>query len=421
MNETMSSVAPPRVECERAAVATLAAMPSMGDRQRVGNVMADVSGVVLAGTHPWGGCDLELVVPRALVPLANRPLLTHVLSWLGDGGVERATVCGNRYTDPVRCRLMSADGGGVTAGLDVHYYEDMAPRGPAGCVRDAGMVSDATTLVVVDGSLVPQVALESLVETHRRTEADVTVVVSRDARGNGVNGDGLSPVGVYVFERRVIDHIPHQGYQDIKEGLIPLLYRKGMAILPFQANGSVPRVTNVDSYLAVNAWLLRSMWRDRRGGAGFGGEGYRTVGDAGVHRESSIDSTARLSGPILIDKGARIGRGVTIIGPTSVGEDCRIADGAVICRSVVWDHCSIGAKAVLDRCILTSGSCVSENTAFRYVVFSEQKKHEGGHKRLSALGPGSWGPTGGLKGNAAPLSSGIARNGRATSRLAAER
>jgi len=371
MSRTLSN-AGPIAASERKTLDMGLAKVGASQTRRGADLMSDVAGVVLAGTQPWGGCDLEWVVPRALVPVANKPLIGHVLEWLAAAGVKSVDVCGNRYTDLVRRRLLTkSDTGRLTCGLTVHYYEDMSPRGPAGCVRDAGALSDARTLVVVDGSLIPQVELQSIVETHRQTGAALTVVVSRDARGNGVNGDGLSPMGIYVFERSVIGHIPSNGYQDIKEALIPLLYRRGMCVMPYLASGSTPRVTNVDSYLAVNAWVLRTLWNRSRGLGSYGGDGYRSVGDAGVHRSVAIDSTVRLSGPILIGEETRVGQGVTIVGPASIGRGCHLGDGSVICRSVVWEGCTIGSHAVLDRCILTTRSNVRPDGTFRYVIFSE--------------------------------------------------
>lgn len=351
-----------------------------------------VTGVILAGTQPWGACALERVVPRALAPIANRALLTHVFGWLADGGICSASICGNSYTEDLRRRLTKDQADCcVPAGIEIDYYEDLAPRGPAGCVRDAGLGNGCETLVVVDGSLIPQVDLRALIDAHLQSNAVLTVVVSSDSQSCGFNGEGCTPMGIYVFSRVVLEHISPNGYQDIKESLIPHLFSLGMPVVPYPATCPVPRVTNVDSYLAVNGWMLKTL--SARSGAfdRYRSEGYRLIGDAGIHVSASVDSTARLIGPILVGEGSHVGRGVTIIGPTSIGPNCRIGEGAVICRTSMWDECTVESDTVLDRCIVSSRSIVQCGSAYRYVVFSERQERFAGlrhwfHRRAGSNG-----------------------------------
>ena len=361
------------MRCAPPAVAA-AGLRDMGD----GGAMSGVTGVIMAGAQPWGACALEKVIPLALAPIANEPLLTHLLVWLAESGVRSANICGNSYTQVVRRLFTNGLAGSYApAGMKIDYYEDLAPRGPAGCVRDAGLGSACETLVVVDGSLIPQVDLRELVGEHVRSGAALTVVVSGDANASGVNGDRLTPMGIYVFSRGVLEHISPNGYQDIKEALIPHLYRLGIPVVPYLAACPAPRVTNVDSYLGVNAWLLKTISGRSRELKRYRNQGYRTMGEGLVHVSASVDSTARLIGPILIGKGTSVERGVTIVGPTSIGPYCKVGEGAVICRTSVWDACTVEPGARLDRCILTSRASVRGESAYRYVVFSEVRKRFG--------------------------------------------
>ena len=82
-------------------------------------------------------------------------------------------------------------GPGEGLGVRLDYYEDVMPRGPAGCLRDAALRSDADIFVVVDGTVVTQVDLEAVLQAHAGMEADLTVVVSRTGRRSG--GGGRQP------------------------------------------------------------------------------------------------------------------------------------------------------------------------------------------------------------------------------------
>ena len=332
--------------------------------------VAHVAGVVLAGVQPWGACVLEEVTPRALTPVANRPLISHVLKWLDESGIRAVSVCSNTCTRTLRKVL----GPSETPDRDsppmaIDFYEDIAPRGPAGCIRDASVHSVHDVFIVVDGTIVPQLDIVELLGFHQRSGASLTVVVSSDLADTRTGGDARCPVGIYVFSKRALAHVPATGYQDIKETLIPRLYQYGESVVTFQMNGAMPRIKGVDSYLAVNDWVLSRSLCDPQEFSE-----YRTQGDARIHPSASVDSTVRLIGPILIGEGSSIGRGVTIVGPTTIGAHCRVGEGAIVCRTSVWDECTIKPDAVVDRCILTTHSWVRADSAYRYVVFADHRR-----------------------------------------------
>jgi len=53
-----------------------------------------------------------------------------------------------------------------------------------------------------------------------------TVTFNEPVEIPGVDAQVL-PAGVYVFERRALEHVASTGFQDIKENLIPRLHRAG--------------------------------------------------------------------------------------------------------------------------------------------------------------------------------------------------
>ncbi len=325
-----------------------------------------VSGIVLAGTQSWGECPLERVLPRSLAPIVNCPVIFYVLNWLDRSGVQRVSICGSRHTSTLRRSLNNGHSNHVPEGMCIDYYHDVAPRGPAGCVRDAGAGSNCDVCVVVDGTIVPQIDLPDLLEAHHRSGAAVTVVVSSAAGPNGTSEERLTPLGVYVFSHRALRHVPPAGYQDIKESLIPRLYQCGESVLTYRTDAAAPRVTGVNSYLAVNEWVLTHLrghddrFRD-----------YRNLQDALVHPTAMVDSTARLVGPIVVGPGSEIARGATIIGPTSIGSNSMINARAVLCRTSVWDDVVIGAGAIVDRSVVTTHANVHGGAPHRYVVVSD--------------------------------------------------
>jgi mannose-1-phosphate guanylyltransferase len=297
---------------------------------------------VLAGAYLGHG-SLDLLGPRPLLPAAQQPLVSYALRWMADGGVEVATICANSAARAIRASL-----NGSAYGLRLDYLEDLSPRGAAGCARDAGLRTKAASFVVADGTSVPVVDMGELLEGHRSSRAAITVVVEADAAGR------MQPAGVYVFDRRAFDLVPEDGFQDIKEKLIPSLYAAGEPVATHVVRGGAPRVVNADTYLALNQWLVERASRHRDWPHGF-----RAAGETILHDSARVDPTARLLGPVMLGAGASVGAGATLVGPVSIGPGTRIGDEAVVSRSVLWSGCIVGERAFVDRSMLADFAIVS--------------------------------------------------------------
>ena len=317
-----------------------------------------IGGIVLIGTHSWTNSAFDALTPRVLLPIAHRPLISYALSWLHEAGIRDAAVCGNRETSTLRHRLLRH----VPSDMRVAYHEDPMPRGAAGCMRDAAFASDAETFVVADGTAIPDVDLRDLLATHRSSGAVVTVVVNGEPRRHGNPGLEV-PTGIYVFERRAMDLVPARGFCDLKEKLIPQLYRAGHHVVTYRTPSAIPRVLSAATYLAVNEWMVERLIAD-----GEEPDGYTLSGMSLLHSTACIAGDAVLLGPVLVGPGVRIRTGAVVVGPTSIGRDATIERGVLVSRSAVWRRSLIGERAAVDRSILADGSVVAPSErAFRTV------------------------------------------------------
>ena len=319
----------------------------------------NVTGVVLVGTHPWRRSAFDRLPPRPLIPVAHRPLISYSLLWLHDCGIRNVIVCANRETQAIESRLLRH----APDAMSVSYQEDAMPRGAAGAVRDAAAASDADTFVVAEGTAIPNVDLRELLEAHRASGAIATVVGYSASGRDG--GDGIQVAsGIYVFNREALSAVPLRGFHDIKENLLPQLYRSGKRVLAYTARSSNPRVMGASSYLAANEWMV-----DQLISRGEPLEGYRRSGESLIHNDAVVAENAVLVGPVLVAPGARVLPNAVIVGPTSIGCDATVGHSALVSRSAVWRRSVIGDHAVADRCILGDDSVVAPHTqAFRSVM-----------------------------------------------------
>ncbi len=336
--------------------------------KRAGNV----HGIVVAGVYPAGQCALDELVPRPLLPVAQRPLITYALRFMRGGGLGHATICVNSGARVIRDRLDTSQ-----LGLQIDCLEDWSPRGAAGCARDAGLRTDARTFVVADGTAVPVLDLGELLASHASAGAALTVVVGADASGR------LRPSGVYVFDRRAFDFIPADGFQDIKEKLIPRLYESGEHVATHMADAVVPRVVNTDTYLALDQWAV-----ERASSHPDSADGFRVCGQAVVHHSAWVDPGARLLGPVLIGPAATVHAGATVVGPANIGAGTTLGRGAVVSRSVLWSGCVVGDGALVDRCMLADGVRVEP----RRPLFAELRVGEARRRQPGMPGRPIWDP-----------------------------
>lgn len=317
-------------------------------------------GIVLAGTHHWGDGVFERVLRGPLLPVAHAPLIKYPLEWLRDAGVEQTVLCANSATASLRTVL----GDGAAMSLALSYYEDLEPRGPAGCARDAAMMSSAQTFIVIEGTIVPTLDFGAMLEAHRVSGASATVVVEFDRRRRGMaSGVRRQPAGIYVFERGALESVGQHGYQDIKEGLLGKLNAAGRHVAMHEVHGLSAKVLDYSSYAAVSRWLVsRSIERPA-----FLSH-YHRVDEGMRHPTADVHPTARLIGPVLLGEGARVEADAVIVGPASIGDRTVVRARALVSRSFVWDDCIVGEDASVDSSVLADFCIVGAGDVLKSVT-----------------------------------------------------
>jgi NDP-sugar pyrophosphorylase family protein len=309
--------------------------------------------VVLAGTTAWRKTAFDQLLPRPVLPVGQLPLMAHPLRWLRAAGASRVTICASglapqlrEHLEPIRHLLP-----------ELTFHEDQSPRGAAGSARDAALATDADLFVVADATTIPDVSLLRVLAEHQESRAALTIVVQPSASGApsklSSRGGTLVPTGLYVFSRRAFEYVPAAGYQDIKESLIPRLYAAGELVATSEAESQCPQVLDARTYLAVSHRTIA------RAAAPAG------IVDALFEAAPTIDPSARISatallvGPVLVGPGVEIHDEAVIVGPASIGADSIVERGALVSRSVVWNGCTIGADAQVDRSVLSTGVAIA--------------------------------------------------------------
>jgi len=266
--------------------------------------------------------------------------------------------------------------------LELKLLDEQLPSGTAGCIRDAARppagISNSefripNLLMIFPASMVCPPKIDVLINAHRKGQSDLTVMFNP----GHTNGKSLGEsAGIYICETSVLEHIPKEGYFDIKEGLIPELLRAGKtvhtAVLPDHVGnfrdwrGYLYAIAN---YLENTPKLSEDLKLCKRNNS-------QAVWMAA---NSRVDPAARIYGPVVIMDGARISEGAVIFGPTILESDVSIGKNSIVINSVLWDGAQVGPNCEIQRCLIDYNSAVRGNTVVeeKAIPFKPEGMSEG--------------------------------------------
>jgi mannose-1-phosphate guanylyltransferase / phosphomannomutase len=325
-------------------------------------VTRGMQAVVMAGGEGSRLRPLTSNMPKPMLPVANRPLIEHILELLRAHGTTDVVVTVQFLASVIRNYL----GDGSDLGLTVSYSTEEMPLGTAGSVLNARDLLGGP-FVVVSGDALTDLDLGAVVDFHRERGAAATLVLKRmeDPLEFGIvmTGEGSRierflekptwgqvfsdtvNTGIYVLEPDVLDLIPADQPYDFSSELFPLMLDKGLPLFGYVADAYWTDVGTTDAYLHAHYDVLAGRVRTEP-------QGFELRPGVWVGEDVEIDPTARVEGPAIIGDNSRIHPGARV-GPYSViGDNVVLGDEAAVSASVVMDRAHLGALAQVRSSVL---------------------------------------------------------------------
>lgn len=217
--------------------------------------------VVLVGGFGTRLRPLTERIPKALLPIANRPFLEHQLDHLAGHGIDRVILACGYQPDAIRAHL----------GDRVEYVVEDEPLGTGGAIAHAAR-GLTETFVACNGDVLTDLDVTALVRLHRERRSRMTLALHRvddpsrygvvvtDAE-NAVSSfvekpaPGTAPAdtinaGTYVVEPDVLELIPPGRAVSVEYEVFPRLVGRGLHGLA--EKGSWIDIGTPASYLAAN-------------------------------------------------------------------------------------------------------------------------------------------------------------------------
>ncbi|MGH2753951.1 MAG: sugar phosphate nucleotidyltransferase [Actinomycetota bacterium] len=331
-----------------------------------------IQAVIMAGGEGSRLRPLTGNMPKPMLPVANRPLMEHIILLLKRHGITDVVATVQFLSSVIRNYF----GDGSDLGITLSYATEDVPLGTAGSVLGAEDLLSGTFLVI-SGDALTDLDLDEVIDFHRERGAAATLVLKRmkdplefgivmtgeDGRierflekptWGQVFSDTIN-TGIYVLEPEVLDLIPPDQPHDFSSELFPTMLDKGLPLFGFVTDSYWTDVGNTDAYLQANRDVLA-----RRVEVEI--PGFELRPGVIVGEDVEVAPTARIEGPAILGSNARVGEGA-VVGPYAVlGTNCLISDDARVTQGIVLDRGHLETFAQLRGGVLGRGSTLEKGS-----------------------------------------------------------
>ena len=274
---------------------------------------------------------------KPAIPFLGKPLVGYVAEYVARFGFNEIVV--NLHHQPDSVRQALGDGGRFGVRID-YTVEEPNILGTAGALDNARHLLEDDTFLIVNGKIITDIDIAAALDTHKRTGAIATMILKPNTKrerftivetdGDFVTGFGsmaapltedeirdteseiVTPLmftGIHILEPKVFEYIPRGVYSDI----VPTFYNpaiaKGEKIAAHVTDANWFELSTIPRYLDISLAMMN---------------------------------------------GSEVFKGV----------NCRIAEGAAVKDSVIWDNVTVSRDAHLYRTIVADGVIIEPGEQF---------------------------------------------------------
>ena len=330
-----------------------------------------MKGVVLVGGQGSRLRPITYDVPKAMIPLRNRPFMGYMMDFLRAGRLEGAVLSLGYLPDPIQGYFEGQD----LNGFSIDYAVEDQALGTAGGIKNTEEYLGAEPFVVVNGDVLSGMDLRVAIERHKESDALATIVLIsvEDPTAYGlveVDHDmlvhrflekpaadevttNLVNAGIYVMQPEVLSMIPEDQEVSIEREIFPYLQAEGR-LRAYVSSSYWRDIGTPRSYLAASHDVLS-------GAVGAKEDfDYLHVGPTVVAGKG-----VKVLPPVSVSAGCVLENGATVGSRSSLGQYCRIGEGAVVEGSILFDGTQIEAGAVVRGSIIGPRARVGQEAIVR--------------------------------------------------------
>jgi mannose-1-phosphate guanylyltransferase/mannose-1-phosphate guanylyltransferase/phosphomannomutase len=300
---------------------------------------------------------LTYEITKPMVPVLDRPVMEHILDLLARHGVQQVIANVHYFPETIEAHF----------GDRISYSFEPELLGTAGGVRKCAEFFGEETFLVISGDALTDIDLTALAERHVQSGGVATLAVKKvsDTREFGVvlhdhagritgfqekpaPDEALSDLGncgIYVFEPEIFDYFPDRPFVDWAHDVFPTLLDGDV---PFHIHETREYWNDVGSLAELRQGTFDALHGELRlegldaqevapgvlvAGDGEMPQDVEIEGTIWIGRDVAIAPGSRLTGPIVLGDGARVGAGAKLRS-TIVLPGTQIAAGAILIDAI---------------------------------------------------------------------------------------
>ena len=285
------------------------------------------------------------VLPKPLLPIFGKPVITFVLDHLHQIGIEQIVV----NTHHLAGKFIEAFPSNEYRGAALKLVREQTRLETGGGIKNVEDEIGQETFVVYSGDLLTDIRIDRLVEEHFASGNDVTLAlrptglskfVAWDAKTNRVidlldafgrlDGDRFDFAGVSIWSPVVFSRIRAGTIISFIPIIIEWMKAGGQIGGVVLEEEQWFNIGDREQYLNVHRSILRDGWRPA----------YLNEGPW----------------PARIEPSAQVSPSAEIHGCSYVGAGCQVDNGASMLDSILLPYSSVAPGAILESCIVVGTS-----------------------------------------------------------------
>ncbi len=301
-------------------------------------------------------------MPKPLVPVANRPIMEHVLVLLRRH--DCTELVANLSYMPEMIKQRFGDGSGLGVSIEWSFEEQLL--GTAGGVRNVRDFFGDESFLVMAADALTDIDLTDLRRAHDANDGIATLAATRvadtseygvivtgeDGRVQGFQekpdpAEALSDLAncmIYVLEPEIFDYFPEADEVDFALDVFPALLDNDVPFYVHDAAGYWNDVGSLDEYRQGNFDAIS-------GAVAVDLEASEIADGVLAAQGTTLPDDAEATGPVLLGADCEIGAGARLDGPVVVGSGCRIGAGSVLRECVLLDEVTVPERTSVARAI----------------------------------------------------------------------
>ena len=304
---------------------------------------------------------LTLLVPKPLVPIANRPVMDILFENLSKIGINDV-ICNTYYLSEQIINRYKKN----NLGINFNYITEDNLSGTAGGLKKCQFFfNEGETFVVLSADGLTNADIKHGIEVHKKSSALATIgikeishdevshfgVVVADKDGFIIEFQEKPPVeeaksnfintGIYIFDYKIFDYIPENTFYDFAKDVFPKLLEEHQ-INTFEIKDYWSDIGTLEQYKISNHDVFSGKCNFRHG-----------------------DLHITKTGSYIAD--STIPDNTKIIGENIIGKNCKIGKNVIIENSILWDNIKLADNIHIKNSIIASNEIVAVNLSNKII------------------------------------------------------